>query len=327
MSVCNDFWIPRQPHIAQNPSEIASQSGYHIHVTCLWCGIAQVSLRSCPGCYCTSCSLATKLLVEGISFRRRHGSGESFSEMIWIHRPWKSRNPSVFRPNERMQGVQARYDAGLPSFISIVRHPGHPVMSGMKGNDCRMPWGWRYDVALHPTHRHRHIVTQLLRTHWCSANKRGVVALTLPTLQGLRADIVPTIQVPPHTTPSLIKSCLTTRPLDWVRAKALHKRRLRYWGLKTRARNGKRCCKNQCSRSRAVNRSVWTPCCMILWGWLMDASCWETGPLWIVRLNSTTCSLLKLAVLVLFDPAGLVHCADEPAFLQRWKAHECCTSC
>ena len=34
--------------------------------------------------------------------------------------------------NKGMQGVQARYDAELPPFISIVRYPGRPVILGME---------------------------------------------------------------------------------------------------------------------------------------------------------------------------------------------------
>ena len=33
--------------------------------------------------------------------------------------------------NKGMRGVRARYDAVLPPNISIVRHPGRPVISGM----------------------------------------------------------------------------------------------------------------------------------------------------------------------------------------------------
>ena len=35
-----------------------------------------------------------------------------------------------------MQRVQARYDAELPPFISIVRHPGRPVILGMDFWKC-----------------------------------------------------------------------------------------------------------------------------------------------------------------------------------------------
>ena len=34
--------------------------------------------------------------------------------------------------NKGTQGVQARYDAELPPFISIVRHPGRPILLGME---------------------------------------------------------------------------------------------------------------------------------------------------------------------------------------------------
>ena len=37
---------------------------------------------------------------------------------------------------------------------------------------------------------------------------------------------------------------------------------------KAAAINGESAAKTQCSGSRAVNRSVWTPFCVILWGWL-----------------------------------------------------------
>ena len=49
---------------------------------------------------------------------------------------WKSKCASVSRPielsiEEEMQGVRATHDAEVPPFISIVRHPVCPVMSGM----------------------------------------------------------------------------------------------------------------------------------------------------------------------------------------------------
>ena len=36
-----------------------------------------------------------------------------------------------------MRGVRARYDAVLPPNISIVRHPGRPVISGMETSFAR----------------------------------------------------------------------------------------------------------------------------------------------------------------------------------------------
>ena len=36
--------------------------------------------------------------------------------------------------NKGTQGVQARYGAELPPFISIVRYPGRPVILGMERN-------------------------------------------------------------------------------------------------------------------------------------------------------------------------------------------------
>ena len=44
----------------------------------------------------------------------------------------------------------------------------------------------------------------------------------------------------------------------------------RYWRPKSAARKWLKCCKNQCSRSRAVNGWAWTPFCVILWGWLIS---------------------------------------------------------
>ena len=35
-----------------------------------------------------------------------------------------------YKTSKGTQGVQGRYDAELPPFISIVRHPGHPVILG-----------------------------------------------------------------------------------------------------------------------------------------------------------------------------------------------------
>ena len=53
--------------------------------------------------------------------------------------PCWSKSPSVSFPikrstkkNKGTQGVQARYDAELPPFISIVQHTGRPVMLGME---------------------------------------------------------------------------------------------------------------------------------------------------------------------------------------------------
>ena len=43
----------------------------------------------------------------------------------------------------------------------------------------------------------------------------------------------------------------------------------RYWRPKFTAMKWLNCCKNQCSRSRAVSEwAVWTPFCVILWSWL-----------------------------------------------------------
>ena len=38
------------------------------------------------------------------------------------------------------------------------------------------------------------------------------------------------------------------------------------------ARKWLKCCKNQCSRSRAVSERAWTPFCVILWRWLTESS-------------------------------------------------------
>ena len=38
-----------------------------------------------------------------------------------------------------MRGVCARYDAALPPNISIVRHPGRPIIAGMDLKKCRSP--------------------------------------------------------------------------------------------------------------------------------------------------------------------------------------------
>ena len=38
------------------------------------------------------------------------------------------------RTNKGMRGVRARYDAALPPNISVVRHPGRPVISGMENH-------------------------------------------------------------------------------------------------------------------------------------------------------------------------------------------------
>ena len=52
--------------------------------------------------------------------------------------------PFLFQPlvnkvqNKGMQGVRARYDAGLSPFISTPRHPGRPVIVGMD-NRCKRP--------------------------------------------------------------------------------------------------------------------------------------------------------------------------------------------
>ena len=43
----------------------------------------------------------------------------------------------------------------------------------------------------------------------------------------------------------------------------------RNWRPKFAARESLNCCKNQCSRSRAVNGWEWTPFCVILWRWLI----------------------------------------------------------
>ena len=42
----------------------------------------------------------------------------------------------------------------------------------------------------------------------------------------------------------------------------------RYWRPRFTAMKWLKCCENQCSRSRAVSGWVWTPFCVILWGWL-----------------------------------------------------------
>ena len=52
-------------------------------------------------------------------------------------RPWQSKSPSVSTllhkvQNEGTQGVQARYGAELPPFISINRCPGRSVILGME---------------------------------------------------------------------------------------------------------------------------------------------------------------------------------------------------
>ena len=46
----------------------------------------------------------------------------------------------------------------------------------------------------------------------------------------------------------------------------------RYWRPKFTARKWVKCCKNQCSRSRAVSGWAWTPFCVILWRWLTLSS-------------------------------------------------------
>ena len=46
----------------------------------------------------------------------------------------------------------------------------------------------------------------------------------------------------------------------------------RCWRPKFLAGKWLQCCKNQCSRSRAVNGRAWTPFCVILWGWLTITS-------------------------------------------------------
>ena len=38
--------------------------------------------------------------------------------------------------NTGTQGVQARYSAELPPFISVVRYPGRPVILGMDLRNC-----------------------------------------------------------------------------------------------------------------------------------------------------------------------------------------------
>ena len=68
----------------------------------------------------------------------------------------------------------------------------------------------------------------------------------------------------------------------------------RYWRPKFAARKWLNCCKNQCSRSRAVNGWASTPSCVILWGWLnqikfghgsMQAS---TVLLWLREASTST---------------------------------------
>ena len=51
--------------------------------------------------------------------------------------PWKSKTlqfPPLLNEvqNKGTQGVRARYDAELPPSISIVRHPGRPIILGME---------------------------------------------------------------------------------------------------------------------------------------------------------------------------------------------------
>ena len=43
----------------------------------------------------------------------------------------------------------------------------------------------------------------------------------------------------------------------------------RYWRPKFTTMQSLKCYKNQCSRSWAVSGWVWTPFCVILWGWLV----------------------------------------------------------
>ena len=45
----------------------------------------------------------------------------------------------------------------------------------------------------------------------------------------------------------------------------------RCWRPKFAAMKWLKCCKNQCSRSRAVSERAWTPFCVILWRWLIVA--------------------------------------------------------
>ena len=61
-------------------------------------------------------------------------------------RPWQSKtffvsNPMKISTNKGMRGVRARYDAVLPPNISIVRHPGRPVISGMEPGVYPYPLG------------------------------------------------------------------------------------------------------------------------------------------------------------------------------------------
>ena len=75
----------------------------------------------------------------------------------------------------------------------------------------------------------------------------------------------------------------TLLPMDfWTRPRFLRFGRVpkyhakgcsHYWGVKNLGSIWLKCCKNQCSGSRAVNRSVWTLVCVMLWGWLSISWC------------------------------------------------------
>ena len=61
--------------------------------------------------------------------------------------PGKSKTTSASTPikqctNKGMQGVQARYGAELPPFISIVQYPGRPVILGMEHGDVVTSVKW-----------------------------------------------------------------------------------------------------------------------------------------------------------------------------------------
>ena len=78
----------------------------------------------------------------GMTGRRFHRT----MEMISAPPPPGSLKALLFPPllnkveNKGTQGVRARYDTELPPIISIVRHPGRPVILGTDPNrrECKL---------------------------------------------------------------------------------------------------------------------------------------------------------------------------------------------
>ena len=71
------------------------------------------------------------------------GRGLHRTMEVPLARPWQSKtffvsNPMKINTNKGMRGARARCDAILPPNISIVRHPGRPVISGMEKRKIHM---------------------------------------------------------------------------------------------------------------------------------------------------------------------------------------------